>query len=87
MAPGPAAPAPRLGHTIKAVSIDTQNGAASATLVVDGTTYASKKVGAVFGDRAGARSRSSASTRLAQTVTILHGDVQLTLHVGQTFSK
>ena len=50
-----------VGHSIKALSIETHNGVPSATIVVDGTTFAARKVGAVITTR-GARSRSWAST-------------------------
>jgi hypothetical protein len=74
------------GHSIKALSVDTQNGVASATIVVDSVTYANKKVGAVFTTGWG-QIKIVGINAPGQTVTILHGDVQLTLHVGQTFSK
>ena len=75
-----------MGHAIKAVSVDTSNGVPSATLVVDGTTYAAKKVGAVF-DTAWGQIKVLGINGPGQTVTILHADVQLTLRVGQSVSK
>lgn len=74
------------GHTIKVLSIDTQNGTASVTLVVDGVTFANKKVGDVFTTGWGQIKILGINVG-AQTVTILHADVQITLHVGQTASK
>ena len=75
-----------MGHAIKAVSVETSNGVPSATLVVDGTTYAAKKVGAVF-DTAWGQIKVLGINGPGQTVTILHADVQLTLRVGQSVSK
>ena len=74
------------GHAIKALSIDTKNGVASATIVVDGTTYANKKVGDTFATGWG-HIKIVGINAPGQTVTILHADVQLTLHVGQSYSK
>jgi len=54
--------------------------------VVDGVTYANKKVGDVFSTGWG-QIKIVGINAPAQTVTILHGDVQLTLHVGQTYAK
>jgi hypothetical protein len=73
-------------HYIKVVSIDSQNGSASATLVVDGVTYANKKVGAVFQTGWG-EIKILGINAAAQTVTILHGDQRITLQVGQSFAK
>ena len=75
-----------VGHSIKAVSIETHNGTPSATLVVDGTTYASKQVGDVVTTSWG-QIKIVGINGPAQTVTILHADVQVTLHVGQSVSK
>jgi hypothetical protein len=75
-----------VGHAIKAVSIETSNGVPSATLVVDGTTYAAKKVGAVV-NTAWGQVKILGINAVAQTVTVLHADVQVTLHVGQSVSK
>ena len=75
-----------MGHAIKAVSIETSNGVPSATLVVDGTTYAAKKVGAVV-NTAWGQVKILGINAVAQTVTVLHADVQVTLHVGQSVSK
>ncbi len=75
-----------VGHSIKAVSVETSNGVPSATLVVDGTTYAAKKVGAVF-DTAWGQIKILGINGPGQTVTILHADVQLTVRVGQSVSK
>ena len=75
-----------MSHAIKAVSIETSNGVPSATLVIDGTTYAAKKVGAVLNTGWG-QVKILGINGPAQTVTILHADVQVTLHVGQAVSK
>ena len=74
------------GHSIKVLSIDSQNGTASATFDVDGTTYADKQVGDTFTTDWG-QIRVVAIDFAAQTVTILHGDVTLTLHAGQAVVK
>jgi len=74
------------GHNIKALSIETSNGVPSATLVVDGTTYAARKVGAVISTSWG-QVKILGINGPAQTVTVLHGDVQITLRVGQSVSK
>jgi hypothetical protein len=74
------------GHTISVTHIDSQNGVAVATIVVDGKTYADKKAGDVFSTSWGDIKIVSVDAA-GQTVTILHGDVTLTLPVGQTFTK
>jgi hypothetical protein len=73
-------------HSIRVVSIDSQNGVAACTLVVDGTTYANKQVGDTFSTGWG-QIKILGINVAAQTVTILHGDQQVTLHVGQTVGK
>ena len=74
------------GHSIKALSIETSNGVPSATISVDGTTYAAQKVGQVTTTSWG-QIKVIGINGPAQTVTILHADVQITLHVGQGVSK
>jgi hypothetical protein len=74
------------GHTIKVLSINTQNGTDTTTLEIDGTTYADKAVGAQFTTDWG-QVRIMAIDSGGQTVTILHGDNTLVLHVGQTIEK
>ena len=74
------------GHSIKVLSIDSQNGTASATFDVDGATYADKQVGDTFTTDWG-QIKVVAIDFDAQTVTILHGDVTLTLHAGQAVVK
>jgi hypothetical protein len=74
------------GHSIRVVSIDTQNGVAVCTLVVDGRTYANKQTGSVFTTGWG-QIKILGINAAAQTVTILHGDQQITLHVGQSWGK
>jgi hypothetical protein len=74
------------GHTIKALSIETSNGVPSATITVDGTTYAAQKIGQVTTTSWG-QIKVIGINAPAQTVTILHADVQVTLHVGQSVSK
>ncbi len=54
--------------------------------MVDGTTYAAKKVGDVVTTSWG-QIKILGINGPAQTVTILHADVQVTLHVGQSVSK
>ena len=73
-------------HSIKVLSIDTQNGSASTTLVVDGVTYANKHVGDTFSTGWG-QIKILGINASAQTVTILHGDQRITLQVGQSFAK
>jgi len=74
------------GHSIKALSIETTNGVPSATIVVDGTTYAALKVGSVVSTSWG-QIKIVGINGPAQTVTVLHADVQVTLRVGQSVSK
>jgi len=74
------------GHSIKVLSIDSQNGTASTTFDVDGATYADKQVGDTFTTDWG-QIKVVAIDFDAQTVTILHGDVTLTLHAGQAVVK
>jgi hypothetical protein len=74
------------GHTIKALSIETANGVPAATLVVDGHTYAARKVGSVISTSWG-QIKVVGINGPAQTVTILHGDVQVTIRVGDTVNK
>jgi hypothetical protein len=74
------------GHSIKALSIETSNGVPSATITVDGTAFAARTVGQVTTTSWG-QIKVIGINAPAQTVTILHADVQLTLHVGQSVSK
>jgi hypothetical protein len=74
------------GHSIQLLSINTQNGNDTATFKVDGTTYADQAVGAVFVTGWG-EIKILAIDAGAQTVTILHGDDTLVLHVGQIIEK
>ena len=57
-----------------------------ATFEVDGKTYSDKKQGDVFSTSWGEIEVVSINVN-AQTVTILHGDVTLTLHAGQVIVK
>jgi hypothetical protein len=74
------------GHSIKALSIETSNGTPSATISVDGTTFAALSVGQVTTTSWG-QIKVVGINAPAQTVTILHADVQITLHVGQSVAK
>jgi hypothetical protein len=74
------------GHTISVTHIDSQNGVAVVTIVVDGVTYADKKAGDVFSTSWGEIKIVSVDAA-GQTVTILHGDVTLPLSAGQTVTK
>jgi hypothetical protein len=74
------------GHSIELLSINTQNGNDTATFKVDGTTYADQAVGAVFATGWG-EIKILAIDAGAQTVTILHGDDTLVIHVGEIIEK
>jgi len=74
------------GHTISVLSITSSNGTPTATLEVDGKTYADKKVGDVFSTSAG-EIKVIAINVDAQTVTIMLGDQTLTLRAGQVVVK
>jgi hypothetical protein len=74
------------GHNITALSIENSNGVPSATLVVDGTTYAAERIGKVITTSWG-QIKILGINGPAQTVTVLHADVQVTLRVGQSVSK
>lgn len=74
------------GHTIKLLSINTQNGTDTATFQIDGTTYADKGVGSQFQTDWG-QVRVVAISAGAQTATILHGDDTLVTHVGESIEK
>jgi hypothetical protein len=73
-------------HSISVLSVSSQNGTALVTLEVDGKTYADKQVGAVIVTSWGEVEIIAINVD-AQTVTILHGDVTLTLHAGQVIVK
>jgi hypothetical protein len=73
-------------HSITVLSVSSQNGTALVTLEVDGKTYADKQVGAVIVTSWGEVEIIAINVD-AQTVTILHGDVTLTLHAGQVIVK
>jgi hypothetical protein len=73
-------------HSISVLSVTSQNGVAMATFEVDGKTYSDKKQGDVFSTSWGYIEVVSINVN-AQTVTILHGDVTLTLHAGQVIVK
>jgi hypothetical protein len=79
-------PSPWQGHSIKLLSINTQDGTDSATFKVDGTTFADELEGDVFATDWG-QIKVLAIDAAAQTVTILHGDETYVLHVGQTLEK
>jgi hypothetical protein len=74
------------GHTISVTSVTTTNGTALATIVVDGTTYSDKKIGAVFATSAGQIKVIDINAN-AQTVTIMLGDQTITLSAGQVVIK
>ena len=74
------------GHTVSVVSISEQNGVAMCTIEVDGTTYPDKKEGDTFSTSWGEIKILSIDVG-AQTVTIMHGDQTLTLHVGAVLTK
>ena len=73
-------------HSISVLSVSSQNGVAMATFEVDGKTYSDKKQGDVFSTSWGEIEVVSINVN-AQTVTIMHGDVTLTLHAGQVIVK
>jgi hypothetical protein len=74
------------GHTVSLVSINEQGGVAMATIEVDGKTYADKKEGDTFSTGWGDIKILSIDVS-AQSVTIMHGDQTLTLHVGAVLTK
>ena len=74
------------GHTVSLVSISEQGGVAMCTIEVDGVTYSDKKEGDTFSTGWGEIKIISIDVG-AQTVTILHGDQTLTLHVGSVLTK
>jgi hypothetical protein len=74
------------GHSITVLSVTMQNGTAMATFEVDGKTYSDKKVGDVFSTAWGEIEVLAIDVN-AQTVTILHGDQTIVLHVGQVIIK
>lgn len=74
------------GHTIELLSINTQNGVDTATIDVDGVTYADLEVGDEV-DTDWGQVKILAIDAGAQTVTILHGDDTLILRVGQAVEK
>lgn len=74
------------GHSITVLSVTMQNGTAMATFEVDGKTYSDKKVGDVFSTSWGEIEVLAIDVN-AQTVTILHGDQTIVLHVGQVIIK
>jgi hypothetical protein len=74
------------GHTVSLVSISEENGVAMCTIEVDGVTYSDKKEGDTFSTGWGEIKILSINVG-AQTVTIMHGDQTLTLHVGAVLTK
>jgi len=74
------------GHTVSLVSISEQGGVAMCTIEVDGVTYADKKEGDTFSTGWGDIKILSINVS-AQSVTIMHGDQTLTLHVGSVLTK
>jgi len=74
------------GHSISVLSVTVQNGTAMATFEVDGKTYSDKKVGDVFTTSWGQIEVLAIDVE-GQTVTIMHGDQTITLHVGQVIIK
>jgi hypothetical protein len=74
------------GHTVSLVSISQQGGVAMCTIEVDGVTYADKKEGDTFSTGWGDIKILSINVS-AQSVTIMHGDQTLTLHVGSVLTK
>lgn len=74
------------GHTVSLVSINEEGGVAMATLEVDGKTYADKKEGDTFSTGWGDIKILSINVS-AQTVTVMHGDQTVTLHVGAVLTK
>ncbi len=73
-------------HTIAVLSVSSSNGVALATIEVDGKTYPDKKVGMVITTSWG-QVKILAINVSAQTVTVMHGDQTIVLHVGQVIIK
>jgi hypothetical protein len=74
------------GHTVSLVSISEEGGVAMCTIEVDGVTYSDKKEGDTFSTGWGDIKILSINVS-AQSVTIMHGDQTLTLHVGSVLTK
>ena len=74
------------GHSIDTLEIGANNGVPSASFEVDGTLYSAEEIGATFTTSWGQIEVIGINSP-ARTVTILHGDLQETLHVGQAVSK
>jgi hypothetical protein len=73
-------------HSITVASITSQNSTALVTLVVDGKTYSDVKIGATISTTWGQIKIIDISVT-QQTVTIMHGDVTVTLKADQTVVK
>jgi hypothetical protein len=74
------------GHTFTALSISSAGGVATVTLKVDGKLFSDKKAGDVLSTSAG-DVKIVAINEGAQSVTVLWGDANLVLHVGQSLVK
>lgn len=74
------------GHTFEALSIASTGGVATVTLEVDGTVYSDKAAGDVISTDAG-QLKVVAINEGAQSATVLWGDADLVLHVGQSLTK
>jgi hypothetical protein len=70
-------------HDIKLLAVNLSNGDFSAILSVDGATVGAQHVGDVATTKWG-QIKTLGINVVARTVTILHGDAQLTLGVGQS---
>jgi hypothetical protein len=74
------------GHTFLALSIASTGGVATVTLEVDGTVYSDQAAGDVISTDAG-QLKVVAINEGAQSATVLWGDDNLVLHVGQSLTK
>ena len=74
------------GHTFLALSIASTGGVATVTLEVDGTVYSDQAAGDVISTDAG-QLKVVAINEGAQSATVLWGDADLVLHVGQSLTK
>ena len=79
-------PSPSATNAEEALNIGVANGSPCVTMSVDGTTYSPQKIGSVLQTNWG-QVKILGINSPAHTVTVLHGDEQLTLAVGDPVSQ